>query len=406
MVRQALSRQRPAARGDSGENRRFLRSLRDCGRVRNRRPAPAVATAFGSGGARYNNIQKHKTMPGEPIMKMLWRSLVAAILAALPLAAHAQTPAEFYRGKTVELNIGYSVGGGYDIYARLIARHMGKHIPGNPKVVPRNMEGAGGMRLANWLYTAAPRDGTVFGATSRAMAFEPLLGNKSAQYDASKITWIGSANDEVSVCMAWHTTDIVKFEDVQQRQLVVGAGGVSDDTYQFPAILNNMFGAKFKMVTGYAGGTEINIAMERNEVLGRCGFPWSTVKATYQHWIREKRFNLLMQFSLAKHADLPDVPLVMDLAKTDEHKQILTLIFGRQVMGRPYAAPPGVPKDRAEALRQAFMATMEDKAFLAEVDKAQFEIIAVSGQKLEDMVMGIYRTTPPAVAAKAAAMVK
>ena len=192
---------------------------------------------------------------------------------------------------------------------------MGKHIPGNPRVVPHNMPGAGGMRAANWLQSAAPKDGSVFGAVSRAMAFEPLLGNKSAKYDPTKITYIGSANDEVSVCMAWHTSGIKTFADVQQSELVVGAGGTADDTYQFPALLNNMFGAKFKMVTGYAGGTEINIAMERGEVRGRCGFPWSTVKASHQHWTREKSYNLLMQFSLAKHADLPQVPLVMDFAQ-------------------------------------------------------------------------------------------
>ena len=168
-----------------------------------------------------------------------------------------------------------------------------------------------------------------------------------------------------------------------------------------------MFGAKFKMVTGYAGGNEINIAMERGEVRGRCGFPWSTVKATRTSTgSSEKKLNLLMQFSLAKHADLPDVPLVMDLRQTDEQRQILRLIFGRQVMGRPYVAPPGVPKDRADALRKAFMDTMDDKDFLADVAKAQFEITAVSGDELEKMVLDIYKSTPPAVAAKAAAMVK
>ena len=333
-------------------------------------------------------------------MRMLKRGLAAALLAVVPGSGFAQSPADFYRGKTVDLYIAYSVGGGYDQYARLIARHMGRHIPGNPTVVPHNMPGAGGMRAANWLQSAAAKDGTVFGATSRAMAFEPLLGNKAAKYDPTKITWIGSANDEVSVCMAWHKSGITTFKDAQQRELVVGAGGVADDTYQFPAILNNMFGAKFKIVTGYAGGTEINIAMERGEVQGRCGFPWSTVKASHQHWMRDKSFNLLMQFSLAKHKDLPDVPLVMDLARNDEERQILRLVFGRQVMGRPYVAPAGVPKDRADALRKAFMATMIDKAFLADVAKAQFEITAVSGEQLESMVMDIYRTTPPAVAEK------
>jgi tripartite-type tricarboxylate transporter receptor subunit TctC len=333
-------------------------------------------------------------------------SAAAMIMAALIPSASAQTPAEFYKGKTVNLVIAYSVGGGYDQYARLLARHLGRHLPGNPQVVPQNMPGAGGMRAANWLQSAAPRDGLVFGATSRAMAFEPLLGNKAAKYDPTRITYIGSANDEVSVCMAWHTSGVTSFAQVQKQQLVVGAGGTADDTYQFPALLNNMFGAKFKMVTGYSGGTEINLAMERGEVKGRCGMPWSTVKASHQHWMRDKSFNLLMQFSLAKHADLPDVPLVVDMGKTDEQRQILRLIFGRQVMGRPYVAPAGVPKDRAAALREAFMATMKDKEFLADVAKSGFEIAAVSGDELQAMVLDIYKSTPPAVAAKALAMVR
>jgi tripartite-type tricarboxylate transporter receptor subunit TctC len=340
-------------------------------------------------------------------MLVLARGFAAAMLAVVPASAGlAQSPADFYRGKTVDLQIAYSVGGGYDSYARLLARHIGRHIPGNPKVVPHSMPGAGGMRAANWLQGAAPKDGTVFAAVSRAMAFEPLLGNKAAKYDPTKITYIGSANDEVSVCMAWHTSGISTFKEVQARELVVGAGGTADDTYQFPAILNNMFGAKFKMITGYAGGNEINIAMERGEVKGRCGFPWSTVKASHGHWMRDKSFNLLMQFSLSKHADLPDVPLVMDLARNDEERQILRLVFGRQVMGRPYVAPAGVPKDRADALRAAFMATMQDKEFLADVAKAKFEITAVSGDQLQKMVLDIYNSTPPAVAQKAMAVVR
>jgi tripartite-type tricarboxylate transporter receptor subunit TctC len=340
-------------------------------------------------------------------MTMIIRGLTVAMLAAAPASAtFAQSPAEFYKGKTVDLQIAYSTGGGYDQYARLIARHLGRHIPGNPRVVPHNMPGAGGMRAANWLQGAAPRDGTVIGAVSRAFSFEPLLGNKTAKYDPTTITYLGSANDEVSVCMVWHTSGVSTFKDVQQRELVVGAGGTADDTYQFPAVLNNMFGGKFRIITGYAGGNEINIAMERGEVRGRCGFPWSTVKASHQHWTRDKSYNLIMQFSLARHADLPDVPLVMDLARNDEERQILRLIFGRQVMGRPYVAPPGIPSDRAEALRKAFMATMTDKAFLADVVKAQFEITAVSGDELQKMVFDIYKSTPPAVAEKAMMLVK
>ena len=237
------------------------------------------------------------------------------------------------------------------------------------------------------------------------MAFEPLLGNKAAQYDGTKFNWIGSANDEVSVCVAWHTSGVTRIEDVLAGELAVGAAGVADDTYQFPAVLNGLLGTKFKMVTGYPSGAEINLAMERNEVQGRCGFPWSTVKATRWSWIDDKKINLLMQFSLAKHADLPHVPLVTDLARNDEERQVLKLIFGRQVMGRPYAAPPGVPQDRADALRKAFMATMADKDFLAEVDKATLEVTPVAGDKIESLILEMYRT-PPAVAEKAAALVK
>jgi tripartite-type tricarboxylate transporter receptor subunit TctC len=337
---------------------------------------------------------------------MLAGGAIAAAFVGLPVStASAQTPAEFYRGKTVDLNIGYSAGGGYDLYARLIARHLGKHIPGNPQVVPKNMEGAGSLRLANWLYSAAPKDGTALGATSRGMAFEPLLGNKAGQYDASKFTWIGSANDEVSVCVAWHTSGVTKFQDVLTKELAIGSTGTADDTYQFPAVVNRVLGTKFKIITGYPGGNDVSFAMERNEVQGRCGWSWSSIKATRQDWVDQKIIHLLMQFSLAKHPDLPDVPLITDLAKTDEQKQIFKLIFARQVMGRPFMAPPGVPQDRADALRKAFMDTMADKDFLADADKAKFEITPVPGDKIASLVAELSQT-PAAIAEKAGALVK
>jgi tripartite-type tricarboxylate transporter receptor subunit TctC len=334
------------------------------------------------------------------------RAAIVAFAIVPGSAASGQTVAEFYRGKSIDLYINVSVGGGYDLYARMVARHLGKHIPGNPIILPKNMEGGGGMRLHNWLYNVGPKDGTAFGAVARAMAFEPLLGNKGAQYDGTKFNYIGSANDEVSVCVAWHTSGVTTFEDAQKTQLVVGSGGVSDDTYQYPALLNNLFGAKFKMVPGYPGGNDINLAMERGEVQGRCSIPWSTVKATRRFWIDDKKVSLLMQYSLGKHADLPNVPLVMDLAKTDEHRTILKLIFGRQVMGRPFAAPPGVPKDRVDALRKAFMDTMADKDFLAEAERAKFEITPVSGERIENLVLDVYRTTTPQIAEKAGAAMK
>jgi tripartite-type tricarboxylate transporter receptor subunit TctC len=340
-------------------------------------------------------------------LRQVARAAIAILFTVLAASiALTQTVADFYRGKSIDLYINSSVGGGYDLYARIIARHVGKHIPGNPTILPRNMEGSGGVRLANWLYNVGPKDGTVIGAVARAMAFEPLLGNKGAQYDGTKFNYIGSANDEVSVCVAWYTSAVKTFEDAQKMQLVVGSSGAGDDTYQYPALLNHIFGAKFKMIPGYPGGNDINLAMERGEVQGRCSIPWSSVKAIRRFWIDENKVSLLLQYSLGKHADLPNVPLVMDLAKTDEQRTILKLIFGRQVMGRPFAAPPRVPKDRVDALRRAFMETMADKEFLAEAEKVRLEITPVSGDKIESLVLEVYRSTTPELAAKAGAAMK
>jgi tripartite-type tricarboxylate transporter receptor subunit TctC len=336
-------------------------------------------------------------------MRLLDVSLGAALLLALSMPSHAQSPAEFYKGKNVELYIGYSVGGGYDLYARMLARHMGKHMPGNPTIIPKNMEGAGSLRLANWLYNVGAKDGTVFGMIGRGTGFDPLLGHKGAQFDATRFTWIGSANNEVSVCVAWHTSEIRNFDDLLKKELTVGGTGAAADTDQFPRIINGMLGTKMKIVTGYPGGNDVGLAMERGEVNGRCGWSWSSVKSTHQTWLRDKKINILVQLALEKHPDLPDVPLVTDLAKTDEQRQVLKLIFARQVMGRPFLAPPGIPQDRVEALRKAFMDALSDKDLLAEADKAQLEINPVAGDRIQDLVKEVYQT-PKEVAGKAAVL--
>src|SRR4051812_38927465 len=263
--------------------------------------------------------------------------ILISAMQLLPISAgQAQPAAEFYKGKNVDLLIGYSVGGGYDLYARMLARHMGKHIPGNPNVIPKNMEGAGSLRLANWLYNVAPKDGSAFAIIGRGTGFDPLLGNKAAQFDGNKFTWIGSANNEVSVCVAWSGSGISRFEDMLTKELIVGGPSTSPDTDQFPRITNGVLGTKMKVVTGYPGGNEVGLAMERGEVQGRCGWSWSSVKSTHRKWLEEKKFTVLVQLALDKHPDLPDVPLVVDLAKNDEQRQILRLIFARQVMGRPF----------------------------------------------------------------------
>ena len=339
------------------------------------------------------------------IMRAWIPILVSAAVVAACAPARAQDPAAFYRNKSIDLHIGYSVGGGYDQYARLIGLSMGKHIPGNPKIVAKNMPGAGSLKLANWLYAVAPKDGTAFGTIGRGIPMEPLLGGEGVQFDAQKFTWIGSANDEVSICAAWKTSGITKFEDLYTKELIVGGTGSGADTDIFPIVVNKVFGTKFKVISGYPGGNDINLAMERGEVAGRCGWSWSSVKSSHMHWVKDGTIRLLTQMSLAKHPDLPDVPLLTDLAKTQEQKQILELIFARQVMGRPFLAPPGLPADRAEALRTAFMKTMKDPEFVAAADKAQLEITPVSGADIEILVKQVY-ATPPDVVKKAADAVK
>src|SRR6266550_1455289 len=285
----------------------------------------------------------------------------AALLTLCPIAqAQAQNPAAFYKGKSVDLYIGYSAGGGYDVYARALARQMTRFIPGNPAIVPKNMPGAGSLVLANWLYNVAARDGTAFGTIGRGTAFDPLLGSTKAQFDADKFNWIGSMNDEVSVCVAWHTTGIATLEQVMQKELTVGGTGPAADTDQFPKVLNATIHTKFKIIAGYPGGNDIDLAMERGEVMGRCGWSWSSVIATHKHWLDERKISVLVQLSLSKHPDLPNVPLVMDLARNDEQRQIFKLVFARQPMGRPFLAPPGVPVDRVAALRAAFMSALGD----------------------------------------------
>jgi tripartite-type tricarboxylate transporter receptor subunit TctC len=338
-----------------------------------------------------------------------WRA-AAAVLTFAPLSlaqptAHAQSPAEFYKGRNVELYIGYSVGGAYDLYARVLARHLGKHIPGSPTIVPKNMEGAGSLRLANWLYNVGAKDGTVLATIGRGTGFDPLLGSKGAQFQADKFTWVGSANNEVSICVAWKGSGITRFEDTMTKELIVGGTGAAADTDQFPRILNGVLGTKFKIVSGYPGGNDITLAMERGEVKGRCGWSWSSVVATHKRWVDDKTITVLVQLSLNKHPDLPDVPLVMEFAKTEEQKQIFRLIFARQVMGRPFLAPPGLPKDRAEALRRAFDDTMKDPEFLADATRTQLEITPVAGEEVEKLVTELYQTPKP-VADKAAEFIR
>ncbi len=330
-----------------------------------------------------------------------------AVALSLPWVgglARAQSVADFYRGRTMSMLIGYTVGGGYDTYARVLARHMGKHIPGNPSITPQNMVGAGSMKLANYLYSVAPKDGSQIGIFGRGIAMEPLIGTSGATFDGRKFTWLGSGSDQVSVCATWHTSKVKTWNDALTTPFTVGGEGAGADPDMFTVMLKNMFGAKIRLVTGYPGGNEISIALERGEVDGRCGWSWTSVKLAKPDWIAKKSLNFIVQMSLAKSPELPDVPFIMDFAKTDEQRQILKLVLGRQTMGWPFVAPPGIPEDRKQALRRAFDETMADPEFLAEAKQRTLDVNPLNGAGIDKLVSDLFQT-PPEVLAKARAVI-
>ncbi len=324
---------------------------------------------------------------------------LAFVFAALAGPAHADDVADFYRGKSITLAIGYSAGGGYDLYGRLLARYIGKYIPGNPAVVPQNREGAGSLRAAIYIYNAAPRDGTVIGTFSRSMAVAPLLSE--APFDASKFTWLGSISTDVNVCMTWGPSPIKTFDDMLAKPFTVGGLGAGADPDIFALMFKNVFGAKLKLVSGYPGTNDVALAMERGEVDGMCGLSWSTVKTRHNDWLANKKVNIPVQAGLHKEKGIPDVPSVMDLVKGDEQTQIVRLILASQEMARPFAAPPGIPEERKRALIEAFDKTMTDPDFLAEAEKMKADVNPVRAAAIETLVTEIYRT-PKDVIAKAA----
>ena len=329
-------------------------------------------------------------------MKKLLQSAVIGLACVTASAGVlADAVADFYKGKDVELYIGYKPGGGYDGYARLIARHMGKHIPGNPNIVPKNMPGAGSVKLTNWLWEGAPQDGTVFGAVSRGVPFEPLLGNKKAKFSADQFHWVGSANNEVSICATVKKTGIKSWKNLRDRQVLTGGNGSGSDTEQFPKLLNAVLDTKFKVVGPYGGGSDIVKAMIAGELEARCGWSWSSIKSKNKDLLESGDLVLLMQMSTVKHPELPDVPLVMDLVRSYNSKkqtQMLNLMFARQGLGRPYVTPPGVPSDRAAALQAAFTATMSDPEFLADAKKGGFDLAPITGNEVAGLVNTAYGT--------------
>jgi tripartite-type tricarboxylate transporter receptor subunit TctC len=333
-----------------------------------------------------------------PSMTWLVACLIGSIALAVP--ARAQSVEDFYKNKSVSLFIGFSVGGGYDLYARHLARFMGKHIPGKPSIVPQNMAGAGSLRAANFIYTAAPKDGTAFGTFSRTTGINPLL-ESGATFDGTKFGWLGSVTDDTSLCIIWHTSPVKTWKDFIEKPVTLGGQGPSSEPDIFARLYKNVFGAPIKLVSGYPGTNEITLAMERGEVDGLCGLSWSTIKTRHAQWLKEKKINLIVQAAFKKEPEIgPDVPLVMDQTQDTEKLQILKLILAAQEMARPFAAPPDVPADRKAALVAAFDATMKDPEFLSEAKKLNLDVAPVSGAALDKLLAELY-ATPKDVVKKA-----
>ena len=324
-------------------------------------------------------------------------SCLLAVLATS--SAQAQNVEEFYRGKSVSLAIGFSAGGGYDLYARHLARYMGEHIPGKPTIVPQNMAGAGSLRAANYIFSVAPKDGSVFGTFSRTTGINPLLGS-GATFDGTKFSWLGSITDDTSTCITWHTSKVKTWQDLLTNEIILGGQGPSSEPDIFARLYKNLFDAKIKLVPGYPGTREITLAMERGEVDGLCGLSWSTLKTRHAKWLNEKQINIIIQSALKKNSELGTVPLIMDQTKDREKLQILKLILAAQEMARPFAAPPGIPADRKAALIAAFEATMKDPEFLAEARKRKIDVEPVSAKSLNELLAELY-ATPKEVLRKA-----
>ena len=317
-------------------------------------------------------------------------SLVTSFVAASVAAAPAD-PASFYRGRTIQLLIGFGPTGGYDTYARTLARFMGKHIPGNPTIVPQNMPGAGSLKVANYIYNVAPKDGTVIATFARGLPMERLLGRTAGQqFDATKFTWIGSITDEPSVCAFWHTSAVHTWEDMKSKTYKLGGSGLLTDLDIYSNVLHNLFGLKSRLISGFPGGADVVLAMQRREVDGRCGWSWSSLSGLDRQMLDDKLVTVPLQLGVEKIPELANVPHVLDLTDDPKEKAALRLIFSRQAMARPFAAGPNLPPERAKALRDAFDATMKDPAFLADMQRQKLEVRPVSGAQLDELVREVY----------------
>jgi tripartite-type tricarboxylate transporter receptor subunit TctC len=335
---------------------------------------------------------------GDTLMNLLTRAgIVVAVGAALLWPdAGARAQDDFYKGKRIDLYIGSDSGGAYDGYGRLVARHMSKHIPGNPGIVVKNMPGAGGMRLANYIYTVARPDGTEIAIFNQGAAMSQALNETGVQYDARRMNWIGSTHSTVNVAFAWHTSPVKSIKDAKKHELIVGTTGAGSATSFYPELMNQFLGTKFKVVGGYKSSTEMMLAIERGEINGRGAYNWANLR-DQTDWVREKKVNILVQMGAERAPDLPDVPLMHELAANEADREVLEFVSLSPALGRPFVAPPGLPPERLALLRAAFDATLRDPEFLADAATSKLDIEPTSGKKLADIVERTLRSSPDTI---------
>jgi tripartite-type tricarboxylate transporter receptor subunit TctC len=321
--------------------------------------------------------------------------LVALFALGLAMPAGAADIADAFKGKQVKIIVGFGTGGGYDVYARVLAQFLPKHIPGSPTVIVQNMAGAGSLTALNFLYTKAERDGTVIGVPSNSMAFAPLQGMESANFDPTKFNWIGSPNQETGILISWHTAPVKTVQELMTKEITVGVSAGTSSF--FGRVLNATLGLKQKLILGYPDSTASFLAMERGEVDGYPSIFWSSLKSTKPEWLRDKSVNLLVQYGPAPNREIAAVPFARDLAKTEEDKQLLDVSVAALAFGRPFMLPPEVPAERVAAIRQAFLDTYKDPAFLAEAAKLQLEVDPVTGDQMQELLKRTYASPKPVI---------
>jgi tripartite-type tricarboxylate transporter receptor subunit TctC len=307
--------------------------------------------------------------------------------------ARAQSPADFYKGRTVTAVVSTSTGGGYDAMARTVARHIGKHIPGNPTVVVRNMPGAGGISAVNWLYNVGEKDGTVFGLVSNATPLEPLFGTKEARYDATKFNWLGTPSFEVAMVLLWHKVPVNSIEDLKTKETNVGASGANSTPAFYTRLLNATLGTKMKLINGYPGQNDALLAMERGELDGYPSVFYSALSSTRPNWLRDKQAKPIVQYGPERLAELPAVPFAPDLLQGEDDKLLLQAAFAPLALGRPLLMPPNVPADRVAAMRKALADTFKDAEFQADSEKIGLVVNHPrTGEELQDVIVKAYAT--------------